>query len=109
MYIGKFRVFKTTKNLSVFPTNVSKGKVNFEFYKEFKTHYIKVYVLQQLSMYICIYLKLPTPLTIYLTIGHHLYQIYLDSSLSGYLSEVSPIKLSKDKKKKVFQLRNPKL
>ena len=29
MYIGKFRVFKTTKNLSVFPTKVSKGKVKY--------------------------------------------------------------------------------
>ena len=60
-------------------------------------------------MYICIYLKLPTPLTIYLTIGHHLYQIYLDSSLSGYLSEVSPIKQSKDKKKESISTSQSKI
>ena len=54
-------------------------------------------------MYICTYLKLPTPLVqIYLIIEHHLYQIYLDSSLSGYLSEISLVKLSKDKKRKYF-------
>ena len=39
---------------------------------------------------------------LFLIIEHHLYQIYLDSSLSGYLSEVSPVKLSKDKKRNYF-------
>ena len=54
-------------------------------------------------MYICTYLKLPTPLVqIYLMNGHYLYQIYLHSSSSGYLSEVSSLKLSKDKKKEYF-------
>ena len=54
-------------------------------------------------MYICTYLKPPIPLVqIYLIIEHHLYQIYLDSSLSEYLSEVSPAKLSKDKKRNYF-------
>ena len=54
-----------------------------------------------MRIYICTCLKLPTPLLqIYLIIEHHLYQIYLDSSLSGYLSEVSLVKLSKDKKKR---------
>ena len=54
-------------------------------------------------MYICTYLKLPTPLVqIYLMNGHYLYQIYLHSSSSGYLSEVSSLKLSKDKKKGVY-------
>ena len=53
-------------------------------------------------MYICAYLKLPTPLgQIYLMNGHYLYQIYLHSSSSGYLSEVSSLKLSKDKKKSI--------
>ena len=52
-------------------------------------------------MYICTYLKLSTPL-VQIIIEHHLYQIYLDSPLSGYLSEVSHVKLSKDKKRKYF-------
>ena len=54
-------------------------------------------------MYTCTYLKLPTPLIqIYLITEHHLYQIYLDSSLSRHLSEVSPVKLSKDKIRNYF-------
>ena len=54
-------------------------------------------------MYICTYLKLSTSLVqIYLITEHHLYQIYLDSSLSGYLSEVSHVNLPKDKKRKYF-------
>ena len=54
-------------------------------------------------MYICTYLKLLTSLVqIYLIIEHTLYQIYVDSSLLGYRSEVSPIKLSKDKKRNYF-------
>ena len=59
--------------------------------------------------YICTYLKLPTLIVqIYLITEHHLYQIYLDSSLSGYLSKVSPVKLSKDKKRKYlnFAIQN---
>ena len=48
-------------------------------------------------------MKLPTPLVqSYLIIEHRLYQIYLDSSLSEYLSEVSPAKFSKDKKRNYF-------
>ena len=57
-------------------------------------YHVEVYVSQQLRMYIftlCTYLKLHTPLV----------QIYLDSSLSGHLSEVSPVKLSKDKKESI--------
>ena len=47
-------------------------------------------------------MKPPIPLVqIYLIIEHHLYQIYLDSSLSGYLSEVSPV-YKKYKKRKYF-------
>ena len=38
----------------------------------------------------------------YLINQHHLHQIYLDSSLSRYLLEVSSVKLSKDKKRKYF-------
>ena len=56
-------------------------------------------------MYIGTYLKPPIPLVqIYLIFEHHLYKIYLDSSLSRYLSDVSPVKLSKDKKIKYFNL-----
>ena len=39
-------------------------------------------------------------------IEHHLYQIYLDSSLSGYLSDVSTVKLSKDKKESISTLQS---
>ena len=54
-------------------------------------------------IYICTYLKLPASLVqIYLITEHHLYEIYLHSSLSGYLSEVSPVKLFKDKKKRKY-------
>ena len=54
-------------------------------------------------MYIGTYLKPPIPLVqIYLIFEHHLFKIYLDSSLSRYLSDVSPVKLSKDKKIKYF-------
>ena len=56
-------------------------------------------------MYIGTYLRPPTLLVqIYLIFEHHLYKIYLDSSLSRYLSDVSPLKLSKDKKIKYFNL-----
>ena len=56
-------------------------------------------------MYIGTYLKPPIPLVqIYLIFEHHLYKIYLDSSLSRYLSDVSPLKLSIDKKIKYFNL-----
>ena len=112
MYIAKLRVFKTTKNLSVSPTKASKGKVKYiQFLKthtEFKTHYTELYVSQQLSMYIFTYIhmyifKTSYPLVqIYLPFEHHLYQIYLDSSSSGYLSEVSSVKLSKGKKRTYF-------
>ena len=55
-------------------------------------------------MYIGTYLRPPTLLVqIYLIFEHHLYKIYLDSSLSRYLSDVSPVKLSKDKKRKYFK------
>ena len=49
-------------------------------------------------------MKLPTALVqiIYLIIVHHFYQIYLDSSLLGYLSEFSSVTLYKDRKRKYF-------
>ena len=61
-------------------------------------------------IYICTYLKLPASLVqIYLITEHHLYEIYLDSSLSGYLSEVSPVKLFKDKKKESISTSQSKI
>ena len=56
-------------------------------------------------MYIGTYWKPPIPLVqIYLIFEHHLYKICLDSSLSRYLSDVSPVKLSKDKNIKYFNM-----
>ena len=101
--------------LSVFTIKVSKGKVKFIHFLiriQDTPHrsicfsaakHVHIYICTYVHMCTCTYLKLSTPLVqIYLIIEHHLYQIYLDSSLSGYLSEVSHVKLSKDKKRKYF-------
>ena len=97
------------------PTKASKGKVKYiHFLKRIQNtlhrgicfsaaKHVHISIYTCLHLHICTYLKLPTPLVqIYLTIEHHLHQIYLDSSLSEYLSEVSPVKLSKDKRRKYF-------
>ena len=47
-------------------------------------------------------LKIRTQLDITYLELNLLFLISVDTSLSGYLSEVSPLKLSKDKKKKVL-------
>ena len=101
--------------LSVFPIKVSKGKVKIIHILiriQSTLHqgicfsaakHVHIYICKYVHMDICTYLKLPTPLVqIYLIIEYYLYQIYIDSSLSGYLSEVSPVKFSNDKKRKYF-------
>ena len=92
--------------LNVSPIKVSKGKVKYIHFliRIQNTLHRGTYfsAAKHVLIYRCTHLKLPTPLVqIYLTIEHHLYQIYLYSSLSGYLSEVSPVKLSKDKKESI--------
>ena len=59
-----------------------------------------MYIFTYLHMYI-FETSYPFGSNLFLIIEHHLYQIYLDSSLSGYLSEVSPI-YKKYKKRKYF-------
>ena len=93
--------------LSVSPIKVSKGKVKYIHFlvriQNTLHQGICFSAATHVHIYICRYLKLATTLVqICLIIEHNLCQIYIDSSLSGYLSEISPVNLSKDKKRKYF-------
>ena len=105
-------MFKTTKNPSVSPTKVSKGKLKYiHFLKGIKNTLhrgICFSSAKHVHVYICTYVHIWNFLPFSSNLFHNWTSFisnlfrFIFSSLGRYLSEVSPVKLSKDKKRKYF-------